>query len=509
MLLSYDIKLFNIMARNMLNHNNLHHPDPFLQFVQKNKKLPMIREHIENTEDGKRLLENLHHALENKNPEDAIFTHEYLLMLVQILFEQKRITENDRMTLFFYITVLRVHTTKQALREQDSDTKILCQVEMILPHHENYNQYADLYWEGVCPQLTRINNGIHSAPVINQLQIEDIKNTMKTASRFEGGFIVIHPPADKNHFAYQILLELSKARPLFFCFAEKEQMMILPTTQMIKMLLENINPVINFSLAPILGQLKPKTLFDKFHIHQMHTVSVYSEHITSNLKNVHDKRGGALYAMLHDYVHIFVFSLIFNKKMYDFFTKELVPFFIRLSDFVDRHLDCFQDANEIQKKMGQFIEGVNDYFIIDLSIYKDIFEKIYTQENSYFYTNKLDMQKIKLIFTLAFSSIDKDVLEDYNVSPFSIPEVLMKRLALLKLDFPQKLSYWKDEDFDKCLELYDHAIKLTTTVTHMMHYYNIKTDVAGTETIQKREREELMNNESVDPRLHKKKKVTI
>lgn len=441
----------------MLDSIKNSNPDDFLRYVRKNTKLNEIRAYAFETEEGAGLLKELHSALISKNSNASIFSHPYAIMFTQILFEQNKISESDRMGIFLYLTILRTYTDKQELRDEDADVKVLCPVEAIMSSDERYKDIISDYLGRVFSSLVNpARRNALQVPVSKRflLQMQPLIEKALNGSGFEFAIFRISMPIDSEqvkHLSYHSLRQHANEDIMFWAqYGENEQTIILPSAGLFQGMMQQLNPEINFELAPILGRIGTETLFKNFHTVKKHAVSIYSEHVKSNLSEVHGLRLGPLGALLHDIFHITMFDVMFDKKMYEFFSIELIPFMIKLNLFFQENINNQEDNCKINGALDSLLAFLNDYLVESPDFYRRLFVNIFERINETIISDPKKPALFMILF-LAFSRLSDEDLEYYSLERLEINQV--KGASILpnlieSVNFPNKPSNWNDKHFD-------------------------------------------------------------
>lgn len=338
--------------------------DKFYRYVSKSKKLPSIIEKLKNTEGGRKALDQLIIAIKQADYTNSIYQHPNCLLMVQTLFEQGKISAEQRLSNFLYLSALQSHTTWQDLAESERHLKEILDVNFITSNNPDFLTLLDDYLNDTFGnKKIQLTNGLSSVrepkgAALQPISSERVKARLAALPLSEQSILTISIPLhynfkditnigkmavyldterrkDKNNIAGQLLL-MSNESPLLRLLV-KRRVFAIPSSGLFNILLNEVNPEVPIVSMPVLGRIKTETMFNDFTVHDQRMINIYCKDIISNLANAHEEFFGPLNVLLHDLVHAHSTVFELTKNIYDFYKLELIPFLLLLKKELKDH----------------------------------------------------------------------------------------------------------------------------------------------------------------------------
>ncbi|MBV9575621.1 MAG: hypothetical protein JO149_03255 [Gammaproteobacteria bacterium] len=435
------------------------------QFISLNKTIPARLASFTNSSNHQERINKLQTAIEKIDLSHPVFSDDDCQLYLDYLYQEKRISAEDYLTMQIYLTSLMQFTNIQTLAEEDQDLKenryenpivSWCTLgegkegslieKKLMQHLINTHFNSDYFHFKGTAAIEKIQSEIKK---LNKLG----KCVIKIEYQFDAEF---REEDKKNECSIAMVEDVAINSP--FIFMQKD-ILYIPSVSVIKLILKTICPTLSVDFAPIYGNINEYTLF-LFHQQGLHPVNLYSPFIKSNPREVHNGRCGPLPMLLHDITHAY-FGNILHKNEYDFIYQYLLPTMRSLLDLKELYpassLYHFADLNFKIKSQPIINEDIAATLTSsdDLhTFYLQCCMKLILDDISFYINDASTAVEKKLaLFELLFKN-KADIQKKYNVE---VEELLAKNPLIYNGNEMWDLAKEAEEKNLNLIELYSSS----------------------------------------------------
>ncbi len=327
-----------LLQKNLYSQHDLY--TKMMNFINKNKKIPAFLEQTMQEEDHLANATALEEAISKGKADDPIFNHQYANMYLLYLIKEKRIADEQA------ITVLILLTAKASpLYAKDI-------------HVISINQNSDMrnaWFENVFRSFVLPINKMQCSQEIESFSgIDEWMIALPRLSRTD-------PNSSDEH---KFLNEISRLVPYLSANINGTQW--IPSIKIMEVFARQINPT-PIQFYPMYGKINLRTLHD-MHAEGFHPLALNGgEFVRDNVNAVHGISSvSPLVILMHDIYHTYSGTLL-PKAQHDFLYKILLPF---LRDII-KQLETTQKLND--ESFPDLIDALNklcnDLIDMDLGIH--------------------------------------------------------------------------------------------------------------------------------------------
>ena len=281
----------------------------------------------------------------------------------------------------------------------------------------------------------------------------------------EAGFIKISLEGVGHSFYYgecNIVRNHRYQGLLFFGGQSPSTYILVPSATIQSIIYHELNTQIKITPVLHLGSCSAQAV-NRCYKEKTHPIPLYDEHVRDNAIILNGEKVTPFDILIHHLSRIHRVNSMMDKKMYEFYMHELIPFFERLKIFAEQNMNNFQDI-EFLIQADRLFEKVSEMQLYNIDTYRNLFSLLVMNEPPIDrpdcqFIPTLGFQKCCALLLTAFSQCPDEYLKAYKINKLDFLESLNKLpstwhyeiLMYLRQCQQKKLSECQQEDFKQAL----------------------------------------------------------
>lgn len=339
--------------------------ESLFKYIKKNTTLPPLIDAI-SLDDPK--LATLHKAIQQGDFNHALFADAECDVYLLALMKHKKLSFNQGMTVYSYLTALMQFTAHQPVKLQDNDIQVKRDISMVgLVKDKQITQAGKHYIESLIENChTTIDHDIdRDALTTFILQLPRSEQSLLRIS--------FNPKKAAPQSTESIVDRLSKVIVMSVPLLTIDTVIsssagyCVPSYSILQYLLGAVSKDA-IQMQPVFGATSLATI-QQLHKDGLHPIALYSKHVKSNLHNADGYRCGPAVIKFHDYLHTFGGSLLEAHER-RFIFDEFVPTIQTILEHVKTYPKGYE-IDELQSYLKVMIDSAIDFDLSNIQSFRN------------------------------------------------------------------------------------------------------------------------------------------